>query len=128
MIPKRSAFKGKQTDLFRVELIQIIDPGHSLVKLTKVVNWLLLEEIFGATYCPDYGRSAISTQLMVALHYLKYTYNLSDDGVVSWWIENPYWQYFSGMKCFEHEAPIDPSSMTRWRKRIGEAGTEKLLQ
>ena len=65
---------------------------------------------------------AVSTRLMVALHYLKYTYNLSDEDVVEGWVENPYWQYFSGMKCFEHEVPIDPSSMTRWRKRIGEAG------
>ena len=65
---------------------------------------------------------------MVALHYLKYTYNLSDDDVVEAWVENPYWQYFSGMKYFVHEPPIDPSSMTRWRKRIGEAGAEELLK
>jgi hypothetical protein len=31
------------------------------------------------------------------------------------------------MKFFEHELPIDPSSINRWEKRIGEAGTEKLL-
>ena len=43
-------------------------------------------------------------------------------------MENPYWQYFSGMKYFEHELPIHPMSMTRWRKRIGEAGAEALLK
>jgi len=32
------------------------------------------------------------------------------------------------MKFFEHEPPIDPSSMTRWRKRIGEAGAKELLK
>jgi IS5 family transposase len=26
-----------------------------------------------------------------------------------------------------NEAPIDPSSLTRWRKRLGEAGVEELL-
>jgi IS5 family transposase len=65
---------------------------------------------------------------MVALHYLKYTYNLSDEDVVATWVENPYWQYFSGMRFFEHKLPINPSSMTRWRKRIGEAGAEELLK
>jgi len=40
--------------------------------------------------------------LIVALHYLKYTYKLSDEDVVATWVENPYWQYFSGMKFFEH--------------------------
>jgi len=65
---------------------------------------------------------------MVSLHYLKYTHNLSDEDVVAGWVENPYWQYMSGMKFFEHGFPIDPSTMTRWRKRIGEAGAEELLK
>jgi IS5 family transposase len=65
---------------------------------------------------------------MVALHYLKYTHNLSDTDVVQAWVENPYYQHFSGMKYFEHKMPIHPSSMSRWRKRIGDAGAEQLLQ
>jgi len=65
---------------------------------------------------------------MVDLHYLKFAYDLSDDEVVNGWVENPYWQYFSGMKWFEHELPMNPSSMTRWRKRIGVAGAEELLK
>jgi len=56
------------------------------------------QKAFGATFCPDNGCPAVSTRLMVALHYLKFTYNLSDDDVVSAWVENPYYQYFSGMK------------------------------
>jgi len=32
------------------------------------------------------------------------------------------------MKYFEHSPPIDSSSMTRWRKRIGDAGAEELLK
>jgi IS5 family transposase len=58
---------------------------------------------------------------------LKYAHDLSDEAVVAGWVENPYWQHLSGMKYFEHARPIDPSSMTRWRKRVGEAGAETLL-
>jgi IS5 family transposase len=32
------------------------------------------------------------------------------------------------MQYFEHEKPIDPSSMTRWRKRLGESGAEQMLK
>jgi IS5 family transposase len=128
MKPRKSACKNRQKELFRIELIQIIDPGHSLAKLAKIVDWQRLEEVFGSTYCPDNGRPAISTRLMVALHYLKYTHNLSDEDVVGGWVENPYWQHFSGMKYFEHKVPIHPSSMSRWRKRIGDAGAEQLLK
>ena len=128
MKPKKPANKIRQRHLFRVELAQIIDPDHSLVKLAKVVDWDRLEDVFGSTYCSDKGRPAISTRLMVALHYLKYTHNLSDDEVVSRWVENPYWQHFSGMDWFKHKVPIHPSSMSRWRKRIGNAGAEQLLK
>jgi IS5 family transposase len=128
MKPKKPPSENRQADLFRVELTRIVDPAHGLVKLANVVAWNRLDELFGSTYCPDTGRPAVSTRLMVALHYLKYTYNLSDEDVVESWIENPYHQYFSGMQFFEHEVPIDPSSMTRWRKRIGEAGAEELLK
>jgi transposase, IS5 family len=64
---------------------------------------------------------------MVSLHYIKYTHDLSDEETVAMWIENPYWQYFSGRQHFEHDLPIDPSSMTRWRKRVGVKGAEELL-
>jgi len=128
MKPKKSPHKNHQLDLFRPELIKIINRGHEMVKLATVVDWDRLDELFGETYCPDNGRPGISTRLMVSLHYLKYTFNLSDEDTVAGWVENPYWQHLSGMKYFEHEAPIDPSSMTNWRKRIGEAGAEELLK
>ena len=65
---------------------------------------------------------------MVSLHYLKYTHDLSDEAVLRGWVENPYWQYLCGMEFFEYEVPIDPSSMSRWRSRVGEAGGEELLR
>jgi IS5 family transposase len=65
---------------------------------------------------------------MVALHYLKYQHDLSDEAVVARWTENPYWQHFSGRQFFEHELPLDPSSMTRWRRRLGEAGAKAMLK
>lgn len=44
------------------------------------------------------------------------------------WVENPYYQYFCGEEFFRHEFPIQRSSMTNWRKRVGECFFEKLLQ
>jgi IS5 family transposase len=54
-----------------------------LVKIARTVDWERLDEVFGKTFCPDNGRPAISTRLMAALHYLKYTFNLSDEEVVA---------------------------------------------
>jgi IS5 family transposase len=43
-------------------------------------------------------------------------------------VENPYWQYFTGETHLQTRAPMDPSSLTRWRRRIGEEGVELLLK
>ena len=43
------------------------------------------------------------------------------------WSENPYWQYFCGEIYFQHELPVNPSSLTRWRQRLGDKGMEVLL-
>jgi len=115
-----------QMDLFKIELNRIVDAKNPLVQLTRKMDWAVFDEHF-EPYFSDEGRPAIETRLMVSLHYLKYTYNLSDDETVARWVENPYWQYFSGRQHFEHKFPIDPSSMIRWRKRVGSDGAEKLL-
>jgi len=127
MRPSRSENEERQGELFRTELRRLVDPVHELVRLAAVVDWDALDEAFGQYFCAGNGRPAIATRLMVSLHYLKYEHDLSDEEVVRMWRENPYWQYLSGMKWFEHDAPIDPTSMTRWRKRIGEAGAERML-
>ena len=117
-----------QRELFQVELEQIIDLDHPLVRLGMWIDWGSFEQALGATYHPTQGAPGISTRLMVALHYLKYQHDLSDENVVAAWVENPYWQHFSGERYFQHRAPIDASSMTRWRQRLGEAGAEQMLR
>jgi IS5 family transposase len=112
----------------KTRLADLVNERHPLVKLARQIDWGSFDERFGAYYRSGRGRPAISTRLMVSLHYLKYTYDLSDEAVVSGWVENPYWQYLSGMEFFCHEPPINPSSMSRWRSRVGEAGAEELLR
>lgn len=65
---------------------------------------------------------------MDGLTYLGHAFGISDDEVVRRWVENPYWQYCCGDQYFCHDLPIDPSSMTRWRKRIGEDGAQLILK
>ncbi len=120
--------QDSQTMLFTSRLEQILNNQHPLYKLANIIDWPEFDKAFGKLYDPGFGRPAKSTRLMVGLHYLKYTYNLSDEAVVETWIENPYWQYFCGEQYFQHQFPIDPTSMTKWRNRIKDAGMEKLLQ
>jgi IS5 family transposase len=113
-------------DLFRARLTNIINPRHELVRLAGLIDWPRFDEAFGALYA-EVGRPGKPTRLMVGLHLLKHLCNLSDEVVCERWIENPYYQHFCGFAYFQHELPIDRSSMTRWRERIGPGGMEVLL-
>lgn len=114
-------------DLFRLELVNIIDSRHELVRLSELIDWSVFDREFGAQFESATGRPALPTRLVAGLLYLKHTFALSDEQVVQRWTENPYWQLFCGERYFQHELPCDPSSLVRWRKRIGEAGVEWLL-
>jgi len=124
----RSKPASRQGSLFQSRLDQILDKKHPLYTLAHVIDWPVFDEAFGGLYSEGQGRPAKATRLMVGLHYLKYANDLSDEEVVFKWVENPYWQYFCGCEYFEHELPIDPTSMTKWRNRVESAGMEKLLE
>ncbi len=119
----------EQDDLLRVRarLIEMIDMRHELVKLAALIDWDIFEREWAGFFPSHTGRPATSPRLVAGLLYLQHAFALSDEAVVARWAENPYWQHFCGETFFQHRLPIDPSSMTRWRKRIGEEGVEWML-
>ena len=117
-----------QTELFRNRLVNQLDMNHELIRLSKLIDWGVFDERFGQLYHANRGCHGKSTRLMVGLLYLKHIHKLSDKQVVAIWVENPYWQYFCGESYFQIDMPIDRSSLTRFRQRIGESGCEWLLQ
>jgi IS5 family transposase len=125
MQPKPS---NPQAMLFTSRLEQILNHQHPLYKLANAIDWSEFEKAFGSMYSPDQGAPAKPIRLMVGLHYLKHAFDKSDEEVVFAWVENPYWQYFCGEPYFQHELPIDPSLMTKWRNRVKSEGLEKLLE
>jgi IS5 family transposase len=127
MRPRERRQSGEQ-DLFRSRLDQIIDMKHALVKLAHAIDWRFLEEKFGAVYQDGSGRPPLPTRLMAGLAILKHTYNVSDEVLCELWLENPYYQYLCGEEFFQHELPFERSSISIWRKRMGEERLQALLQ
>ena len=126
MRPKRPE-TDTPDELFRARLSNQLDRKHPLVRLAELIEWQRFEGAFGVLYHETAGRPGKPVRLMVGLTYLKHTYNLSDEQVCERWVENPYWQFLCGFDYLQHLLPIDPSSLTRWRERIGATGMELLL-
>ena len=121
------AAKVQINDLFLMRLDQLLKMSHPLIKLANTLDWPSIEQEFSGYFVSTRGRPALPPRLVAGLLYLQHAFNASDEMVVNTWLENPYWQYFTGETYLQTELPIDPSSLTRWRKRLGEAGVELLL-
>jgi transposase, IS5 family len=125
MRPK-SASPSNTDDLFRSRLSNILDQRHVLLRLAGLIDWSRFEQEYGALYA-EQGRPGLPTRLMVGLHFLKHIKALSDEQVCAQWVENPYFQAFCGETYFQHELPLERSSMSRWRERIGPDKIETVL-
>ncbi len=115
-------------ELFQANFDQILNLDHEICQLAKAINWNRFDTEFANCYSEDMGRPGNAIRLMVGLHYLKHSFNESDESVVARWVENPYWQYFCGFEYLQHECPIHPTSMVKWRQRVGAERLELLLK
>jgi len=115
-------------ELFQAHFDQILNPNHELIQLARKIDWSRFDVAFADSYSEDMGAPAKAMRLMVGLHYLKYTFNQSDELLLERWVENPYWQSFCGYTHMQHECPIHPTCMTKWRNRVGANRLEELLK
>ncbi|VAX26365.1 hypothetical protein MNBD_IGNAVI01-1381, partial [hydrothermal vent metagenome] len=88
-----------QTTLFQ-SLEELLNPEDSLYKLSNTIPWEAFDKEFANLYSKT-GRPSKPVRLMVSLLLLKQLFNLGDETVVSAWVHNPYWQYFSGYSTFQ---------------------------
>ena len=63
-------------------LVDLVNPKHPLCKLAQAIDWSVFEQAFAPLYAENQGAPGKPIRLMVALHYLKYAYNHSDESVV----------------------------------------------
>ena len=115
-----------QSDLFRNRLTSIISLDHELSRLAEEIDWECIDAELDGYYARE-GRPSIPVRTMVGMLLLKRMYDQSDESVLARWVENPYWQYFTGETYFQHRPPFDPTDFVYFRKRVGEAGMEKIL-
>lgn len=114
--------------LFQTRFSTQLNPSHVLCVLRKLIDWDYYEKEFAGFFVENQGAPAMPVQLVVGLLMLQHMNGYSDDDTVDEWVENSYWQYFCGYDYFQWEKPISPSSLSRWRKRLGTDGIEKILK
>lgn len=125
MLPKRT--NHRQGRLFEQRLSDQLNPKNELALLASYIKWEALEKEFAPFFDNDDGKPAKPVRLITGLMILQHMYKLSDEAVVARWVENPYWQLFCGYDYLQWEFPLHPTTLTKWRQRLGEDGLSKVL-
>ncbi len=118
MRPKKHA-TSREGDLFRARLDQIINMKHKLMQLAGKIGWAWIDGEIAPLYS-DKGRPGIETRFLIGLLLLKHIYALSHEGVCEHWVQDSYFQHFTGEEFFQHEFPHERSDLSHWRKRLGD--------
>ena len=112
------------SDLFRPRLNEQISLKYPLVRLTGLIDWDESTAALPGTSGPAVAARRSRPGWSPGCCILQHAVDASDEAVLGTWVQNPYWQFFTGEVYLHTNAPIDPSSltrlrMTRWRKCIG---------
>ena len=97
------------------------------MRMADTMPWEVFERHWAALRSSARGPMASSGRQVAGLLMLKHMEALSDERLIQQSVESPYYQYLCGETHFQQESPVVPTSLTKWRQRLGEKGMEWLL-
>jgi hypothetical protein len=106
----------------------ILDPENRWVKLSDCIPWDELAESYYKTLSPTLGRPAKDARIVIGAIIIKHKLSISDKESVEQIRENPYLQYFIGLKGFQSKAAFAPSLLVEVRKRMGQTVFDEFHQ
>ena len=96
-----------------------LNPENRWIRLARLIPWEEIEKDFAPRcFISKSGRPAFAMRLALGALIIKEHCGYSDAECVGQIAENPYLQFFCGLKAFSIEPPFDSSSMTHFRKRF----------
>lgn len=81
------------------------------VKLSKIIPWQTLEERYAKNFENHKGRKAKPVRMALGALLIQQKCGYSDKETVEQIQENPYLQYFIGLKEYQEQPVFDPSLM-----------------
>jgi hypothetical protein len=95
-----------------------LDPNNRWVLKASLVPWDDVEKEYSKRFPAKDGQVAKTSRMALGALIIQKEYGFSDEETAAMIQENPYFQYFCGIKKFTHEKPFDSSLMVHFRKRL----------
>lgn len=109
-----------------------LDKNNRWVVLSQVIPWEKFAELYYKNFPSRRGAPTKDARLVLGVVIVKHMLKLDDIGVIEMIQENPYIQYFLGLKGFTQKPVFDPSLLVYIRKRIDlnvfESLTDELIR
>jgi IS5 family transposase len=107
--------------------MDMLDSKDPLIVLADNFPWSKVESEL-SQYYTGIGRPPKPIRLMVGLLLLKQLKNLSDEVIIEYWKQNPYFQYFCGFTEYVPTIPCHSTELVKFRNRIGKEGFEFIFK
>ena len=95
-----------------------LDTQNEWVKHADKLPWKAWEAPYAAMFTGIKGNVAKPSRMVLGSLIIQLRMGLTDRDLVNQIQENPYYQYFIGLKEFQHNPPFVPTLLVEWRKRI----------
>ncbi len=106
-------------DDFKLPFEGKLKADNRWVEMAEVIPWAKIEEKYALLFKNNLGNVAKPARMALGALIIKEKCGYSDEETVRQIQENPYLQYFIGLKEYTQEKPFDPSLMVHFRKRFG---------
>lgn len=96
-----------------------LDPNNRWVVLSNNIPWDDLSTVYHRKLNKQRGAGSIDARTVIGALIVKHKMQLSDVDTIEYIKENPYVQYFLGLKIYTSKQVFDPSLFVYIRKRLG---------
>jgi hypothetical protein len=111
--------KQLQFEKFKFQVGGKLRSDNRWVKLAKQIPWDEIEELYASSLSgTGQGAPALSVRIALGALIIKERLRTSDEETAEQIRENPYLQYFLGLKQYEDKAVFHPTMFVHFRKRF----------
>lgn len=95
-----------------------LNQDNEWIKASARLPWAAWESLYAAMFPNKVGNVAKPCRMVLGSLILQMRLGFTDRELVNQLSQNPYYQYFIGLKTFQQDAPFVPSLLVEWRKRV----------
>lgn len=104
-----------------------LNSENEWVKLAELIPWEEVEALYAAGFS-HYGAPAHPARMALGACIIKQRLKCSDEWVVRHISENPYLQFFIGLKEYSDNCPFGASTLVAFRKRFSEEDIAEIIE